>query len=315
MNNVTDTFAPVLIHTLCRYEHFKRCLESLSRCTGAEETEVYVALDYPAKEAHWSGYEKIRDYLDHCGDLGFKALHVIKRPHNYGFGPNGNAMSLRREAFRNYDRIIVSEDDNEFAPAFLDFMNKALTKYEDNERVRTVGAYVGEDFEGIKHTGSLFTYSTSAWGLGIWKHKEVDVHDFDFNGLIKDKKKSWKLFAASPACWVLLYRMVKRGISYGDIKRETVNRMNNTFQVRPYTSLVRNWGNDGTGAHCVADNDRFVSASISDSKIYGKLDDFDSTPSVSRTAMFFHNLPPRNTLRCWLVLGKYTFIYLKSLFH
>ena len=32
-------YAPVVIPTLCRYEHFKACLESLSLCTGAENTD------------------------------------------------------------------------------------------------------------------------------------------------------------------------------------------------------------------------------------------------------------------------------------
>lgn len=46
-NIIVDNFAPVIIPTLCRYEHFKECLESLSRCTWAEKTEVYIGLDYP----------------------------------------------------------------------------------------------------------------------------------------------------------------------------------------------------------------------------------------------------------------------------
>ena len=309
-------YAPVLIHTLCRYEHFKRCLESLSRCTDAEETEVFVGLDYPAKESHRSGYEKIREYLDNCGDLGFKALHVIKRPHNYGFGPNGNAMSLRRDVFKEYDRIIVSEDDNEFAPAFLDFMNKALEKYHNDDRVLTVGGFTGPVFEGIASEGVIFTYPCCAWGLGLWRHKEEKNQpsaDYYAN-IINDKKKSWRLFKSLPACWVLLHRMVTSKKNFGDIKRETYNFMNNTFQVRPYTSLVRNWGNDGSGVHCVDDRGRLSSIHLSDCRTID-LGDCEVKLSVSQWKMFFYDLPPANTLHGWMVLGKYTFIYLKSLFH
>ena len=72
-------YAPVIIPTLNRYEHLKNCLESLSKCSGAENTEVYIGLDYPSRSEHLSGYKKIRDYLDNCGDLGFKKLTVIKR--------------------------------------------------------------------------------------------------------------------------------------------------------------------------------------------------------------------------------------------
>ena len=56
-------YAPVIIPTLCRYEHFVRCVESLRKNTWAQYTDVYIGLDYPAKESHREGYEKIKDYL------------------------------------------------------------------------------------------------------------------------------------------------------------------------------------------------------------------------------------------------------------
>ena len=75
-------FAPVIIPTLCRYDHFKQCIESLSKCTLANKTEIYVGLDYPVKEEHWDGYKKIKSYLDSVGNMGFKKLIVIEREHN-----------------------------------------------------------------------------------------------------------------------------------------------------------------------------------------------------------------------------------------
>ena len=82
------TYAPVIIPTLCRYKHFKECLESLSKCKWAEETEIFVGLDYPAKESHRSGYEKIKRYLKEVGDMTFKKIHVFEREVNYGGGKN-----------------------------------------------------------------------------------------------------------------------------------------------------------------------------------------------------------------------------------
>ena len=57
-------YAPILIPTLCRDEHFIRCIESLKKNSWAEYTDVYVALDFPAKESHWDGYKKICTYLE-----------------------------------------------------------------------------------------------------------------------------------------------------------------------------------------------------------------------------------------------------------
>ena len=56
-------YAPVWIPTLNRFEHFKRCLESLERCTGADKTDVYVGLDYPPSDKYVEGWKKIDAYL------------------------------------------------------------------------------------------------------------------------------------------------------------------------------------------------------------------------------------------------------------
>ena len=50
---------PVMIVTLCRYEHLVRCIDSLRRNKLAVETELYIGLDYPLKQEHWEGYNKI----------------------------------------------------------------------------------------------------------------------------------------------------------------------------------------------------------------------------------------------------------------
>ena len=94
MTEDRKVFAPVIIPTLCRYEHFKQCIESLSKCTLANQTEVYVGLDYPAKDEHWDGYKKIKSYLASVGNIGFKNLTVIERGRNYGLGAAGNFQML-----------------------------------------------------------------------------------------------------------------------------------------------------------------------------------------------------------------------------
>ena len=48
-------YSPVIITTLNRHEHFRQCLESLERCTDADKTNVYVALDYPPSERYMDG--------------------------------------------------------------------------------------------------------------------------------------------------------------------------------------------------------------------------------------------------------------------
>ena len=112
-----------------RNVHFERCLESLERCSGADQTEVYVALDYPPSEKYKEGWKKIDDYLRlKESQNGFKKLHVIRRDRNYGIcHENGNYETLIREIKKSYDRYILSEDEMNSLHASLSFRINVLT--------------------------------------------------------------------------------------------------------------------------------------------------------------------------------------------
>ena len=96
IQDITMIYAPILIPTLNRYEHLRKCLESLSRCTWAEQTDVYVSLDYPPSD-QWDryapGWEKNREFLRSCGNLGFKNLFVIEQTENLGIYCKGEKPS------------------------------------------------------------------------------------------------------------------------------------------------------------------------------------------------------------------------------
>src|SRR5574344_1403880 len=167
-------YSPVAIPTLCRYEHLIKCIESLSKCTGADQTDVFVALDYPAIEAHWEGYNKINAYLKNCGNLGFKKLHIIKRKTNIGIGKGkiSNLKLLVDDIFKTSDRVIISEDDNVFSPNFLEYVDKGLDLFENDKTVLSINGYSHSypfKFNGNNH----FRHNTdfSAWGYGIWKDR------------------------------------------------------------------------------------------------------------------------------------------------
>ena len=100
-------YAPVVIPTLNRYEHFRRCLESLERCTGAEKTNIYVGLDYPPSDKYVEGWKKIDCYLaEKEKNNGFNRLIVYRRTHNCGIGkPGCNYSQLKDVVKEKYDRF------------------------------------------------------------------------------------------------------------------------------------------------------------------------------------------------------------------
>lgn len=255
MNNTIAKYAPVVIPTLNRYVHFRRCLESLEKCTWAGLTEIYVGLDYPPSEKYIEGWKKIDSYLKEkevCNK--FKNLYVWRRTSNCGVGKiGGNSYLLFEEVKKKYEEYIFSEDDVEFSPNFLIYMNKALNKYRDNSKVVKISAYTDPIFKGITEHSTFCGIDFSAYGAGAWFKKDMLLMKYSNDEISKDLHKSFlrtlKFFFISPALVNSAVHMVVGNHSYGDIRYSMYNLVKGTVSIQPSASITRNWGADGSGLH------------------------------------------------------------------
>lgn len=261
-------YAPVLIPTLCRYEHFRQCIESLSKCTWADKTEVYVGLDYPGKESHKSGYEQIKAYLAKQDNMGFKMLHVLIRPYNYGIkacqNHPTNVGDLVARARKEYDSYIITEDDNIFSPNFLVYMNRCLTKYKNNPDIFMICGYsypISWDVSG-KSTVLRQQFNASMWGTGLWTKKEIVFEQEGLRGkmlkllpAVLHKRYYLKMIEVSlgeyivASCrqWFFKDKMFSDAT---DISRRAWLAVANQYAITPVISKTRNLGFDGSGAYC-----------------------------------------------------------------
>lgn len=257
-------YAPVLIITLNRFEHFKRCVESLSSCTDADKTDLYIAFDYPAKENHWEGYRRIEDYITKIN--GFSSINILKRTEN--FGAVKNQLESQSKIFEKYDRLIFSEDDNEFSPNFLDYINTGLNKFENDPNILAICGYNYPVVIPKDYKYNFYYYKAfSAWGVGIWKNKPL-VYSYNPNeilGLIKNNiyiRESIKYYQLANLYYLLISIMqVKQ--TYGD-GANTINLLkDNKYCIFPTVSKTRNHGHDGSGIHCgLSKDDIFVNQKI-----------------------------------------------------
>lgn len=252
-------YAPVVITTVCRFNHFKSCLESLSYCTWADKTDVYIAVDYPGKVEHQRGYRLIVDYLKNCRNLSFNSLNVIYRETNYFYSGKDNVGSLTKEVLKKYDRVIISEDDNIFSPSFLVYMNKGLEKFENDDSVISINGY--RHFYPIQFENNTFfrqNVDFSAWGFGIWKNRYEKILDLNARNYFCEK-----------FCLSNFVKVLKNGNnrainflnlcnsinpSFDDTTLSVVMALENMDVVMPKVSLVRNIGWDGSGEHCSTKN-------------------------------------------------------------
>lgn len=293
------TYYPITIPTLNRYQHFKRCVESLARNTHAEETELVIGLDYPPSDKYFEGYKQIKEYIPTI--TGFKKVTIFERKENYG--PKRNGMELRDYVYQSYDAVIGTEDDNEFSPCFLDFMNKALEKYHDDDRVTQVSGYIGENYSEIVKDNVLFLPTGAGWGLATWRDKVnlIDYNEKYFEDILLSWRKSFKIFRVFPFVLGLLLSMVKQKVWWGDVKWCCINVLNGTFQVRPTKSMVRNWGMDGSGLHCGID-ENFSKQDIIKETVFD-LDDVEiKMPPQLKSKIFWGDLKKNRILACMQIV-------------
>ena len=248
-------YAPVLITTVNRYAHFKDCIETLSQCTWADKTDVFIAVDYPGKEAHWEGYRKIRNYLEHCGDMGFKSLNVTYRETNYFYSGKGNLTTLRDEVFKTYDRVIVSEDDNVFSPNFLVYIDKGLEKFEKDPTVLAINGY--RDFSPLDFDDNTFFRQNIffyAWGYGIWRNKYINYIKLISPSFFRQKVSMNTFRNLKKNGNAILLKYIERCFINRTIRDDNaisiLMTILNMDVIMPKFSCVRNMGWDGTGINC-----------------------------------------------------------------
>ena len=252
-------YAPVIIPTLNRFDCFKRCLESLELCTGSAFTEVYVGLDFPPSKKYEDGWIKLDAYLrEKEKNNSFKKLTVFRRIQNCGVAnANGNSAQLRKFVETISDCFIFTEDDNEFSPNFLEFINKGLEKYKDDPNVLAINDYCHYPLYDFKHDDNNFFFHNtdySAWGYGSWVKKRKKMFEDVRENNFFQRNFHWKIayeiyrnhgsyrciqyFAACFSCgWTRMHDGVVS--IYMQVKKMNV--------VVPTISKVRNigWDKDG----------------------------------------------------------------------
>lgn len=274
-------YAPVYIPTLNRFEHFKRCLESLEKCTGADKTEVYVGLDYPPSGKYVEGWKKIDEYLKiKEKDNRFARLEVHRREQNCGvLNRNSNSALLRRYIRERYSRFIFSEDDNVFSPNFLVYINQGLEKYESDPNCLNVCGY---NYFGVNISSDSNVYLSreySAWGAGFWTNKLDEITkitNLDYlRSITKSPRKWWTIYKHEPRLLNTIMLNLQANRVFGDTVRVSYQYLEDKYSVFPTISKVRNIGFDNSGTTIFKEDDNYNKQVIDENASF-EIDEIES---------------------------------------
>ena len=208
-----NSLAPIVIFTYNRPKNLSELLNSLQDNDLANNSIVYFFVDFPKNIKDKNANDEVLKIVNRSWK--FKEKYIVLRKENLGI--RDNIVDGVSTILKNYEKIIVLEEDLVVGKYFLEFMNTALTKFKNQSNVWHISGYnykVNNPFGN----SSFLTKHMSCWGWGTWRENWLcldknmlnninieQIKEFNFNNLIKSnyeqlhsnqvgKIKTWAIF-------------------------------------------------------------------------------------------------------------------------
>ena len=261
--NMNDkmSYAPIALFTYNRAEHTKQAVESLLKNREAKDSDLFIFSDGPKNEKAKRGVEENRAYIKTLKDGNvngnFRSVTIIEREKNWGLA--NSLIAGITEIVNKYGRVIVVEDDLILSPYFLKFMNDALEKYKDDERVSTICSFTNPVKEELPET--FFLRYFACWGWATWK-RGWDLLEQDSRKLLWKLRNTWKVdefnIDNSYNFYNMLYGQMLGEIDSWAIRYYASSFVNDKLMLYPGRSLCAQMGIDGSGTHAGSVNNMQV---------------------------------------------------------
>ena len=248
-----QNLAPIALFVYNRPDHTRRTLKFLQQNLLADESRLFVFSDAAARPADQDKVSEVRDLLTVLS--GFKNVEIIERKSNLGL-----AQSIIDGVSRlvtEYGKVIVFEDDLVSSPYTLRYFNDALTRYQDEEEVMHIGAYM-YPIQNLAKAGNpkclpetFFYRAATSWGWATWQRAwnnfepDIDllmsrfdsrmINDFSIDGYMNFWKQMNEFKTGKNNSWAIRWYasiFLRKGLT-----------------LNPSVSMINNIGHDGTGVH------------------------------------------------------------------
>ncbi|MES2875154.1 MAG: glycosyltransferase [Bacteroidota bacterium] len=238
--------APIALFVFNRPEHTRRTLKFLKQNLLADESRLFIFSDGAKTDQQGESVAEVREIISSVE--GFKSVEIICRKTNFGLANSIiDGVSMLTE---KYGKVIVFEDDLISSPFTLRYFNDALKRYENEDKVMHIGAYM-YPIKNKNLPQTFFYRAASSWGWATWgrawKHFEPDI-DRIISQFDHDKIKRFSI-DGTMNFWKQI-REFKRGKNNSwAIRWYASIFLKGGLTLNPSASLVNNIGHDGSGIH------------------------------------------------------------------
>lgn len=238
--------SPICLFVYKRPDLTIKTVTSLKGNLYANEIDLFIFSDAPKNDEDQLLVLEVRKYIKSI--VGFKSVKIIERENNLGLAES--IISGVTEVINQYRKVIVLEDDLLTSKYFLKYMNEALDKYENENKVINIHGYIYPVKTQLPET--FFLRGADCWGWATWK-RAWDKFEKNGKNLLNEiiEKKLEFSFDHNGATnnIKMLKRQIKGDVDSWAIRWHASAFLQNKLTLYPGNSLVKNIGMGGDSTH------------------------------------------------------------------
>lgn len=248
--------APIALFTFKRPIHTQRTLEALSRNPEFERSALHVFCDGARHAGEDAAVQATRAIVREWPHPN-KTLHeaAVNR------GLAASIIEGVGQLCATHGRVIVVEDDLVVAPAFLDFLNRALDRYANEPQVMQISGHMFPLDVPARHADAVFLPFTTSWGWATWQRAWTNFRSdmAGFESIAGDRAMRRRFNVDNSYPYFAMLKNQRAGkIDSWAINWHLSVFMKNGLSLYPRRSLVSNEGFDGSGTHCGVESEMGV---------------------------------------------------------
>lgn len=241
-----QSLAPIALFVYNRPDHTRRTIAHLQKNLLAENSRLFIFSDGAKTADDQEKVNEVRALIKETD--GFKSVKISESQENQGLA---NAIIAGvSQLVQEYGKVIVFEDDLLSSPFTLNYFNDALQRYESEEKVMHIGAYMYPLAD--KNLPETFFYrAATSWGWATWsrawKSFNPDIDDL-MNQFSKSQIKQFSI-EGTMNFWKQMQEFKSGKNNSWAIRWYASIFLKGGLTLNPAKSLIHNIGHDGTGVH------------------------------------------------------------------
>ena len=238
--------SPIALFSFKRPYHTSQSIKALAENKESINSDLFVFIDGPksASQIH------LLDYVENVAltyKNSFKTLSIIRSDINLGVARSQRSGVTK--ILKDYESVIVLEDDIIVSPYFLNYINRSLDLYKNNEKIWHINGFCYP----IEY--NLQECFFSRWGT--WRDRwfkfinDPLYHDpYYLKAIYSNKMKSqFNLSSKINFYWSQIELNLDGKVTWAIFWYSYIF-LNKGLCLTPNISFTKNIGHDGSGVHC-----------------------------------------------------------------